>query len=158
MNYRGKPELFYVDIYPTDRLLGHFMGKGIQELDVKSLIKAHPEFESLKDINILRSAKIVEWQNKIRFSNNLELSGETFLEHSKEFDVLKENKKIEKALFSYLKAIRKKEKITQEELATKSGLKQSAIARLEKGTNDIQLSTLMSYLKPMGYKLQIAKE
>ena len=80
------------------------------------------------------------------------------MEYSKEFNVLKENKKIEKALFSYLKAIRKREKITQEELATKSGLKQSAIARLEKGTNDIQLSTLMSYLKPMGYKLQIIKE
>lgn len=68
------------------------------------------------------------------------------------------NIEIEKELFSYLKAIRKKEKLTQEELAKKSGLKLSAIARLEKGTNDIQLSTLMSYLEPMGYKLQITKE
>ena len=158
MIYSNKTELIYVDIYPKDRLLGFFFGKGIYELDSKLLIKAHPEFAPLKDPNILRSAKIVESKNKIVFSNSIELTGATFLEYSKQFDVLKENKEVEKVLFNYLKAIRKKENITQKELAVKSGLKQSAIARLEKGTNDIQLSTLMSYLKPLGYKIQIIKE
>lgn len=157
MIYSNKTELIYVDIYPKDRLLGFFFGKGIYELDSKLLIKAHPEFDPLKDPNILRSARIVE-SKKIVFSNNIELPGATFLEYSKEFDVLKENKEVEKVLFNYLKAIRKKENITQKELAVKSGLKQSAIARLEKGTNDIQLSTLMSYLRPLGYKIQIIKE
>ena len=158
MSYINKTELIYVDIYPKDRLLGFFLRKGIYELDSKLLIKAHPEFAALKDPNILRSARIVESKNKIVFSNNIELPGATFLEYSKEFDVLKENKEVEKVLFNYLKAIRKKENITQKELAVKSGLKQSAIARLEKGTNDIQLSTLMSYLRPLGYKIQIIKE
>lgn len=158
MSYYNKTELIYVDIYPKDRLLGFFLGKGIYELDNKLLIKSHPEFTPLKDPNILRSARIVESKNKIVFSNSIELPGATFLEYSKEFDVLKENKEVEKVLFNYLKAIRKKENITQKELAVKSGLKQSAIARLEKGTNDIQLSTLMSYLRPLGYKIQIIKE
>ena len=41
-----------------------------------------------------------------------------------------------------LKETRKKSKITQEELALKTGTKKSYISRVENGKSDIQLSTL----------------
>lgn len=158
MNRTHKRELIYIDFSIHGNLLCYFLFDSIKELNVKSLIKEDKKYKSLLDQATLKSATLIEGKSKIRFSNGLELDSTTILKNSTNFDVLKENKEIEKTLFSFLKAIRKKEKLTQEQLAKKSGLKQSAIARLEKGTNDIQLSTLMSYLKPMGYKLQITKE
>lgn len=50
---------------------------------------------------------------------------------------------------------RKKNKLTQRELSKKTGIKQSAIARIEKCVNSPQLSTLMKLLYPMGYTLKV---
>ena len=44
---------------------------------------------------------------------------------------------------------------TQKELEELSGVKQSVIARLEKGITDPQLSTLLKVLAPMGKTLAI---
>ena len=45
--------------------------------------------------------------------------------------------------------------LTQEQLAQASGLKQSAIARLERVKAMPQIDTLFKLLTPMGYKLAI---
>jgi len=50
---------------------------------------------------------------------------------------------------------RKQNKLTQRELSKKSGIKQSAIARIEKCINSPQVSTLMKLLYPMGYTLKV---
>lgn len=50
---------------------------------------------------------------------------------------------------------RKKNQLTQRELSKKSGIKQSAIARMEKCVNSPQVSTLMKLLYPMGYTLKV---
>lgn len=50
---------------------------------------------------------------------------------------------------------RKHKNITQEELSKKSGLKQSTIARVEKGKHSPTTSTLIRMLHPMGYTLKV---
>ncbi len=50
---------------------------------------------------------------------------------------------------------RKKNKLTQRELSKKTGIKQSAIARIEKCANSPQINTLMKLLYPMGYTLKV---
>lgn len=50
---------------------------------------------------------------------------------------------------------RKKNKLTQRELSKKTGIKQSAIARIEKCVNSPKVSTLMKLLYPMGYTLKV---
>ncbi len=50
---------------------------------------------------------------------------------------------------------RQKNQLTQRELSRKSGIKQSAIARIEKCVNSPQLSTLLKLLYPMGYTLKV---
>ena len=50
---------------------------------------------------------------------------------------------------------RKKKNITQEELSKKSGLKQSTIARVEKGKHSPTANTLIRMLHPMGYTLKV---
>lgn len=50
---------------------------------------------------------------------------------------------------------REKKQLTQRELSKKSGIKQSAIARIERGVNSPRASTLIRMLYPMGYTLKV---
>ena len=50
---------------------------------------------------------------------------------------------------------RKKSNLTQRELSEKSGVKQPAIARIEKGINSPQTSTLIKLLYPIGYTIRV---
>lgn len=51
--------------------------------------------------------------------------------------------------------IRKKQGISQKQLAEKCGINQSAIARMEKMNHVPQINTLLKLLIPLGYKLNI---
>jgi len=51
---------------------------------------------------------------------------------------------------------RKKESLTQEQLAERSGLSQQAISRLEKGTG-WNISSFLKYLSGLGYGVEIKK-
>ena len=50
---------------------------------------------------------------------------------------------------------RKKANLTQKELGEKTGIKQSAIARLEKRRASPRTSTLLTLLYPLGYTLKV---
>lgn len=50
---------------------------------------------------------------------------------------------------------RKSNKLTQRELGRKTGIKQSAIARIEKLSTSPQLNTLIRLLYPLGYTLRV---
>lgn len=50
---------------------------------------------------------------------------------------------------------RKSNKLTQRELGRKTGIKQSAIARIEKLSTSPQLNTLIKLLYPLGYTLRV---
>lgn len=50
---------------------------------------------------------------------------------------------------------RKKEKITQTEISKKSGLPQSVIARVERGTHSPTMQTMIKYLHAIGYTLKV---
>jgi len=54
-----------------------------------------------------------------------------------------------------LKEVRKKEKVTQQELAEKIGKKREYVALLEKGETDMQLSTFISITEALGLQLSI---
>ena len=51
--------------------------------------------------------------------------------------------------------LRKERGLSQAQLAEKCDLKQAAIARIELGKNSPQVSTLLKFLIPLGYKLTI---
>lgn len=50
---------------------------------------------------------------------------------------------------------RESQKLTQRDLSKISGIKQPAIARIEKGINSAQTSTIIKLLYPMGYTLRV---
>lgn len=50
---------------------------------------------------------------------------------------------------------RESQKLTQRDLSQKSGVKQPAIARIERGINSAQIRTIIKLLYPMGYTLRV---
>ena len=50
---------------------------------------------------------------------------------------------------------RKKLEISQEELSQQTGIKQPAIARIEKGTHSPTMNTIIKMLYPMGYTIKV---
>ena len=62
---------------------------------------------------------------------------------------------LEVSLIGRLIEAREKKGITQQKLADMSGMKQSAIARIEKLSATPKIDTMIRILKPLGYKLDI---
>ena len=62
---------------------------------------------------------------------------------------------LEKDIIEATIEARKKNKLTQRDLSKKTGVKQSAIARIERCVNSPQTSTLIKLLYPMGYTLRV---
>jgi len=59
------------------------------------------------------------------------------------------------ALISEIISARQEKGLTQKDLESVSGVKQPVIARLEHGTTDPQLSTLLKVLAPLGKTIAI---
>lgn len=82
----------------------------------------------------------------------------TWEEFRKELNITPEQEeeiRIESEIIQATVEARKNEQITQEELSQKTGLKQSAIARVEKGLHSPSVNTLLKILNPLGYTLQV---
>ena len=62
---------------------------------------------------------------------------------------------LEKDIILAVVDAREKAQLTQRDLSKKSGIKQPAIARIEKCINSPQISTLLKLLHPMGYTLRV---
>ena len=76
----------------------------------------------------------------------------------KELDITPEEEaeiQFEMELIKATVEARKKSHLSQEELSKKTGLKQSAIARVESGIHSPSTSTLIKILHPMGYTLRV---
>ena len=55
-------------------------------------------------------------------------------------------------------AARKAEDITQSGLSRKTGLSQQAISRIETGSGNTTIQTLIKYLRGIGYELQLKRK
>lgn len=82
----------------------------------------------------------------------------TWKEFEKELNLTPEQEveiQFEMDLIRAIIEARENKKLTQRELSKKSGIKQSAIARIERGVNSPRVSTLIRILYPMGYTLKV---
>lgn len=135
-----------------------FNNGSTRELNCKSLISLRPKFEVLNENEVFWYASVDRFQKKIIFTENVSLSIEDVFKYSTPYNVEKENKKLIKLIYKVGKETRKKHKITQKQMADMIGVPQSSVARLEKGEADVQLSTILNYLSPLGLTLEIVSK
>lgn len=129
-----------------------------RELDCTALINARPEFKVLNDDKVFWYVTVDRFQKNIVFTEKVSLSIEDAIKYSQVLDIEKENKKLIKSIYSIGKEARKRQKITQNQMADMVGVPQSSIARLEKGDADVQLSTILNYLSPLGLTLNVVSK
>ncbi|MGN1300933.1 MAG: helix-turn-helix domain-containing protein, partial [Clostridia bacterium] len=67
----------------------------------------------------------------------------------------KEEIKIEKEIIEATIEARKQSKLSQRELSKKTGIKQPAIARIEKNLCSPKVSTLIKILHPIGFTIKV---
>ena len=79
------------------------------------------------------------------------------LEESEEARLALEEYQADVAFRRPLIAARKSEEITQVSLSEKTGLSQQAISRIETGSGNATIQTLMKYLRGIGYELQLKR-
>lgn len=83
---------------------------------------------------------------------------EKWEEYEKELDITPEQEeeiRIEMEIIKATIKAREENNITQTELSKKAGLKQSAIARVEKGVHSPSINTLVKILYPLGYTIKV---
>lgn len=79
-------------------------------------------------------------------------------EFEKELNITKEQEeeiRLEMEIIEASIQARENKKISQRELSKLSGIKQPAIARIEKRVNSPSINTLIKLLYPMGYTLKV---
>lgn len=87
------------------------------------------------------SEKFKNWED---FEKELNITPEQEAEIQLEMDLIK-------AIIE----TRKKSKLSQRKLSEKTGIKQPAIARIERRSRSPQVTTLIKLLYPMGYTIRI---
>ena len=119
------------------------------------IFEKYPEFNVLKEGDLFFKAHVDLGGLCVTFNNELDLSEETLYQHGRKFDLVKENKILEKRLYAFCKRCRENKKVTQKDMSAYTKIPQSGIARIEAGKSDIHVSTLISYLQSLGLVLAI---
>ena len=147
-------------VYPIDNyeIVAIFTDGKKKIFDVKLLMQKYEPFKVFEsNMELFLSARVGPGGYAVIWNDELDISADSVYYDGRTYDVKKENAKVLKELTKYVKHIRKKEKISQKILSELSGIPQPAIARIESGSSDPQVSTLSRILSPLGYELQIVK-
>ena len=89
---------------------------------------------------------------------NVENESEDRREKSAQFREAWDESRTEYQLISEMIRLRKKEHVTQKELATLTGNKQQVISRIERRENIPSIRMFSNILEALGYELQIVKK
>lgn len=127
-------------------------------LDFNKIIPEKPKFAVINDLDVFYYGGIDRFHKNIIFTENVSLSIDEILEYGVIYDSKKENEKIIKEIYKLAKEARKNQRITQKQVSLFIDIPQSGIARIEKGETDVQLSTLLNYLSPLGLTLTITSK
>ena len=126
----------------------------VRELDLKPIMDEYPLFHALEENNLFENAKIdlggfgIVWNEEFSIS-----SGDAY---SRSVDANENAKDIQSSiLIKRIVAERKNAGFTQKDISNLTGIPQPAIAKLEKGTTDPRLSTIISIIDSLGLKLQV---
>lgn len=125
-----------------------------KRLDLKPLMKKYPAFLQLKENSLYQKGKIDLGGFGVVWNEDVDLSAEGIFEQGEE--TAHEISSIKNMFAEYLKELREKNTLSQNDLSRLSGVSQSTIARIEKGDIDPTLTTAEKLLSPFGVTLSIS--
>ena len=135
-----------LDVYYSDGTVKRF--------DTQTLVVRYPQFELLKDRTLFEKGKLLGWST-IYWNEDLDLDTELVYEEG--IDVSKEYDDIEAAVVGHLiKEKRLEQHLSQEQLASKVGIDQSDLSKIEKGLMNPTIKMVNRIAKGLDSNLSIS--
>lgn len=143
-------------VYPLeDMFLGVLFENGeFKKYDCKQLLDEIPVFHALENWNLFKRAEVAFGGCGVRWNEDLDLAeSELYLNGQDWPDAPREDEAVAELVARFVE-LRKKAKMTQQQVADKTGINQPSIARMENGGRAPQLSTILRLFDAVGYSLK----
>lgn len=143
-------------VYPLDgMLIGVLFADGtFKKYDLEPLTKKWPVFNALRSRSLFESARVDVGGHGIMWNEDIDLASEEVYFNGQDWpDAPREDEAVA-ALVARFVELRKKAKMTQQQVAQKTGINQPSIARMENGGRAPQLATMLRLFDAVGYELK----
>ena len=134
----------------------YFLSGVVKRYDILSLADKFPQLNALKDRGLFNQGKLLGWGGVV-WNDELDISSETVFEEGK--DVSNEYDDIDAVVLGYkIKQRRIALNLSQEELASKVGIDQSDLSKIEKGNANPSIKMLSRIANGLNSKATVTIE
>ena len=131
----------------------YFIDGIVKRYDILSLADKFPQLKALKDRELFLKGKLFGWSG-VYWNDELDIECDTVYEEG--VDVSKEYDDIENVVLGYrIKELRKNADLSQVELASKAGIDQSDLSKIEKGLANPSIKQITRVLSALNQKITI---
>ena len=131
----------------------YFLDGVVKRYDIISLADKFPQLNALKDRELFEKGKLLGWGGVV-WNDELDVSSETVFEDGE--DVTSEYDDIDNVVLGYkIKEKRIELNLSQEELASKIGIDQSDLSKIEKGNANSSIKMLTRIANGLNTKISI---
>ena len=131
----------------------YFLDGTIKRYDILSLANKFPQLNALKDRELFLKGKLLGWSG-VYWDEDLDIECDTIYEEG--IDVSKEYDDIENVVLGYkIRELRRNADLSQVELASKAGIDQSDLSKIEKGLANPSIKQITRVLSVLNQKITI---
>ena len=131
----------------------YFLDGVVKRYDILSLADKFPQLNVLKNRELFLKGKLLGWSG-VYWDDDLDIECDTVYEEG--CDVSSEYDDIENVVLGYkIRELRRNADLSQVELATKAGIDQSDLSKIEKGIANPSVKQISRILSVLNQKLSI---
>ena len=131
----------------------YFIDGVVKRYDILSLADKFPQLNALKDRNLFLKGKLLGWSG-IYWNDELDIECDTVYEEGE--DVSSEYDDIDVVVLGYkIRELRRNANLSQTELASKVGIDQSDLSKIEKGLANPTIKQITKVLDALNQRITI---
>ena len=135
-----------------------FIDGSVKRYDILSLSDKFPQLNELKNRKLFLKGHLIGWSGGV-WNDELDVSSETVYEDGIDVTNEYDDTDITNIIIGYkIKEKRLQKELSQEELASKSGIDQSDLSKIERGTMNPSIKMLKKIASGLGLELKLSFE
>ena len=135
-----------------------FIDGSVKRYDILSLSDKFPQLNELKNRKLFLKGHLIGWSG-VFWNDELDVSSETVYEDGIDVTNEYDDTDIMNIIIGYkIKEKRLQQELSQEELASKSGIDQSDLSKIERGTMNPSIKMLKKIASGLGLELKLSFE
>ena len=131
----------------------YFLDGVVKRYDILSLADKFPQLNALKDRELFLKGRLLGWSG-VYWNDDLDIECDTVYEEG--IDVSKEYDDIDNVVLGYkIRDLRRNADLSQVELASKAGIYQSDLSKIEKGLANPSIKQISKVLSALNQRLSV---